>query len=117
MERSLGKAAIGSGQEIFPPCQASNTHDAFSDKLGMFDHVGGVADDARDEHLARGRLHILPHLPVVLVTRIGGLGHVGTDMHLEDDVGELLRFGERQTGEHALGVVVEGGSHARVIVG
>ena len=63
---------------------------AFGDQFGMLDHVGRVADDARNEDLSGRKLCVLPHLPLVLVTRIGPLDHVSPDFHLEDQIHDVL---------------------------
>src|SRR6516164_9946145 len=68
VERSLREAAIRSGEHVLASEEPGVADDALGNELGMLHHVGGVADDARDEHLARRQLHILPYLPFVLVT-------------------------------------------------
>src|SRR5262249_61683500 len=90
VDRSLREAPTRPRQHVLASEEPRVADDALGDELGMFHHVGGVADDTRDEHLARGQLHILPHLPFVLVTRIGALDHVGADVHLEDEVDDVL---------------------------
>src|SRR5215813_11458696 len=49
VKRSLGETAIGSGKKIFTSDQPRDAHDPFGDELRMFDHIGGMTDDARKE--------------------------------------------------------------------
>src|SRR6476646_3935928 len=57
----------------------------------MLDHIGRVADDARNEDLSGRKLCVLPHLPLVLVAWIGPLDHVSPDLHLEDQIHDVLK--------------------------
>ena len=50
--------------------------DALGDELRMLEHVGRVADDAGQDHLAVGQLLVLPHDPLVLVPGVRGLERV-----------------------------------------
>ena len=61
----------------------------------MLHHVGGVADDTGDQHLAGGQLDVAPHLPLVLVARIGALDHIGADANRQDEIDDVL---ERHVG-------------------
>src|SRR5260370_12971751 len=56
----------------------------------MLTPLGGGADPAWEEPLAFGQLHVLPYLPFVRVARIGPFDHVSTDLHLEDEVHDIL---------------------------
>ena len=76
-ERALGEAAIGAGDDVLAPDQPGEAHDALGHQLGMLDDVGGVADDAGDQHLARRQLDAFPHPPFMLVARIGALDDIG----------------------------------------
>ena len=60
------------------------------DELRMLDEVGGVPDDARDEHRALGQLHLLEDPPLVLVAGVGGLDRVARGADAEDDVDDVL---------------------------
>ena len=53
---------------------------------GMLDDVGGMADDPGDQHHILRQLHVRPHLPFMLMTRIGPLDHERADLQLEDQV-------------------------------
>ena len=59
----------------------------------MFDKVGGMADDARHQHLARWEFCLLPYAPLMLVPHVGSLEGIGLRLHLEDQVDDVL---ERQ---------------------
>ena len=71
IEWPLGETAIGSGKKIFTSDQPSDAHNPFGDELRMFDHIGGMTDDARNEQPACRQFGRFPHPPFVLVTRIG----------------------------------------------
>src|SRR5215470_7510543 len=62
IEGALGEAAIGADHYVLAPDEIGEAQRAFGDQLGMLDHVGGVADDAWDQHLALRQLCRLPHL-------------------------------------------------------
>ena len=66
-------------------------HDALGHQFGMLHHIGGVADDAGDEDRAFRQLHILPHLPLMFVARVGALDHEGARLDLEDLVDDLAQ--------------------------
>ena len=55
------------------PDTRGKPEEPLGDQLRMLDHVGAVAHDAWHENLARRELHVLPHLPFVLVARVGRL--------------------------------------------
>ena len=80
VERLLREAAVGAGDDVLAADQLGEPHDALGDQLGMLDDVGGVADDAGDQHRALRQLDVLPHLPLVLVARVGPLEHEGAGL-------------------------------------
>src|SRR6476619_3660831 len=57
----------------------------------MLDDVGGVADDSRNKLFTGRQFCALPHRPFVLVARIGLLDAVGADLHLEQQVDDVLQ--------------------------
>ena len=67
------------------PTTLGEAHDAVGDQLGMLDHVGGVTDHARDEHLALRQLDVLPDAPLVLVAHVGRLEGVRAGVDLEHE--------------------------------
>ena len=77
------------------PTSLRQPHDALGDQLRMLDDIGGVADDAGNEHLARRQFRALPHAPFVLVARIGAFDDEGADLHAEDEIDDVL---ERHVG-------------------
>src|SRR5215469_17569662 len=98
MERPLGEAAIGSGQEIFPPDQPGKPHDAFSHQFGMFDNVGGMADHARKEQSTGWQFCAFPDPPLMFVPRIGAFDDIGANLHAQyevDNVAERYVAGMR----------------------
>src|ERR1700704_141166 len=86
IERPLRKAAIGARNYVFTADGLGKTYDTLCNKLRMFHHIGGMADDAWNERLAGGQFHILPDLPFVLVSRIGALDHIGADVDAQDEI-------------------------------
>src|SRR5690349_9171047 len=95
MERPLGKAAIGSGNEIFTSDESRQPHDPFGDEFGMFDHIGGMADDARNEQAVRWQLGRFPHPPFMFMARIGALDDIGPDLHAQNQIDDVF---ERNVG-------------------
>jgi len=49
-----------------------------------------VSDDAGNENLAVRQLHVLPHLPFVLVPRVRGFERIGLRPNFEDEVNQRL---------------------------
>ena len=58
----------------------------------MLDQIGRLGDRARDEQRAFRELDALPHAPLVLVARIGGLERVGAGADLQHDVHDVLQL-------------------------
>ena len=67
IERPLRETAIRTGNHILASDKSGQPDDAFGDQFGMLDHVGRVADDARNEDLSGPKLCVLPQLPLVLM--------------------------------------------------
>ena len=70
-ERSLREAAVGAGEHVLAADDTGEADEALRDELGMLDDVGVVRDHARDQLLALGQRHLLPHPPLVLVPGVG----------------------------------------------
>src|SRR5882672_11268925 len=92
VERPLREATIRSRQHVLAPHEPRVTVDPFGNELGMLHHVGRVADDAGDQHLAFRQLHILPYPPLVLVAWIGAFDHIGPDLHLQDEIHDVFEW-------------------------
>ena len=56
----------------------------------MLDDVGCVTDNPGDEYLACRKLYMLPDVPLVFVTRIGGLNQIGAGAYSEKEVHDIL---------------------------
>ncbi len=69
--------AVRASDHVLPAHRLGEPGDPVGDEFRVLDHVGGVADHARDDDLARRELDVLPHLPLVLVPRVARLEHVG----------------------------------------
>src|SRR6516165_9875972 len=67
------EAAIRTGNNVLAAGNRSVAQDSVSDELRVFDEVGGMADDAWHQHLARRQLRLLPHAPLMLVAHVAGL--------------------------------------------
>jgi hypothetical protein len=50
-----------------------------------------VCDNAGNKNLAVGQLHVLPHLPFVLVSRVGCLERIGLRPNFEDEVNDPFK--------------------------
>ena len=74
---ATAEAAIGRCQHPLPSDDVGEAHDALGDELGVFDDIGGVADDTWQEQLGVGQPDLLPDLPFVLVADIAGLERIG----------------------------------------
>src|SRR5215468_7324289 len=71
VERALGKAAVGADHHVLAADEIGEAQRALGDQFGMLHYVGGMADDAGDQHLARRQFRRLPHLPFMLMAWIG----------------------------------------------
>src|SRR5262249_33073778 len=71
------EAAVDSGHDVLAPDHARIAGDALGHQLGMLDEVGGGVDHPGYQHLALGQVDFLPHLPLVLVPRVGPGDHEG----------------------------------------
>src|SRR6516165_1616361 len=90
---AAAEAAIGAGNDVFAAGDCGVTQDTVGDQLRVLDEVGGMADDAGHQHLARRQLRGLPNAPFMLVPHIGGLEGIGLRLHLKDQIDDVL---ERQ---------------------
>jgi hypothetical protein len=87
----LGESAVSAHQYIFSPDQAGIGHEAPGDQFGVLDDLGCIGDHAWDEERAVRELDLFPHLPFVLMTRIGGFHSVGARAHLQHDIDNVLQ--------------------------
>src|SRR5881397_2514998 len=83
------ETAVGGGDDALLSHEVGEARDALGHELGVLDHVGGVAHDARQDQLAVGQLHVLPHLPLVLVAHVAGLERVGAALDGQHDVDDV----------------------------
>ena len=65
--------AVRAGDHVLPAHGLRILHDPASNHFRMLQHIGLVGYHTGDHRLARGKLHIFPSLPFVLVLRIGCL--------------------------------------------
>ena len=64
----------------------------------MLDGVGDVSNDARNEHLAIRELGVLPDLPLMLVSWVGGLDGIGASTHLQHQIHDVPQGNIRGVG-------------------
>src|SRR5262249_23703309 len=86
-----GEAAVPPGDHVLPAHQLGVAHQALGDELGVFDDVARVRDHSGDEYLARGELHRLPEVVLMLVPRVGGLKGVGAGIHFQHHLDDVLQ--------------------------
>src|SRR5713101_3158755 len=79
------ETAVGRGDDPFLADKLHKAKDALGDELGVLDHVGGVADNPRQDQLAVGKLDVSPYLPFVLVADIAGLERIGAGVDGQHD--------------------------------
>ena len=84
------EAAVGAGDDIVAADQVGKTHYSFRHQLRMFDDVGGMTDNPRDEYFALRQFYLLPDVPLVFVARVGGLDQVGADPYLQQQTDDIL---------------------------
>src|SRR3954463_8809710 len=89
-KRRLGEAAIGAAHDILLTDDLGKPDNALRHQFRMFDNVGGVADDAGNQHLAGRELDRSPDHPFVLMARIGGLELIGAHVHLQHEIDDVL---------------------------
>ena len=83
------ETAVGGGDNPLLADKVDKAKDALADGLGVLDHIGGVADDPRQDQLAVGKLNVLPDLPLVLVADIAGLERIGTGVDGQHDIDDV----------------------------
>src|SRR6266576_636689 len=83
------EAAVGARHDIFATDDLGVAHEAVGDRLRMLDNVRRMADDAGNEHFARGQFNFLPHAPLMLVARIGGFDGNRVRFHFENEVDDV----------------------------
>src|SRR6267143_1308567 len=79
------EAAVGAAHHVLAADHTSEPDESLRHQLGMFDNVRVVRDNARNEHLARWQLHVLPKAPFVLVAGVRLLDRVIACRDLEHE--------------------------------
>ena len=57
----------------------------------MLHDIGGVGDHSGDEDLTVRQFAVLPYLPLMGMPGVGRFDAVGTRVHLEDDIHDVLQ--------------------------
>jgi hypothetical protein len=83
--------AVGPRNHVLPSHQVSVSHQAVRQQFRVLNEVGGVGYDTRDQNLALRELHVLPHLPLVLVAHVSSLDGEGLGMDLQYHVYGILQ--------------------------
>src|SRR5438094_1836529 len=86
---AAAETAVGGGDHALLADGVRESRDALGHELGMLDHVGRVTHDPGQDQLAVRKLHVLPYLPLVLVTHVGGLERVGATLDGQHDLGDV----------------------------
>ena len=76
------EAAVRAGNDVLATYQLCETRDALCHELWVLDDVGSVTDYPGNQNLSWRQLNLLPHAPLVLVTRIGGFNQIGSGADL-----------------------------------
>ncbi len=83
------QAAIGGCNYVVGADDVGESYDPLGHKVRVLDHVGGMADDAGNDHFAVRQFHVVPHGPLVFVAGIRRFEGVATSVdrqHYLDDV-------------------------------
>src|ERR1700730_10533210 len=86
---SAAEAAIGGGDDPLPADEVGEAGNPLADELEMLDHIGGVADDTRQDQLVVGKLDVLPDLPLVLMADVARLERVGAGVDGQHDIDDV----------------------------
>src|SRR5262245_58164034 len=89
-ERSLRKAAIGARDPVAASDEPGKPDDALRDQLGVLDDVGGMTDQAGNQHPALRQPDFLPDPPLVLVPRIRHLERIAADSYPQHEIHDVL---------------------------
>src|SRR5712671_7845991 len=90
--RRCRKAAVIAGDDVLATNGAREALDPLRHEFGMFDLVDAMRHHAWDENAIRRQLHFLPDLPLVLMTRIGGLDGKSLRVDLEHEIDVVPEF-------------------------
>src|SRR5262249_22676438 len=83
VHRPLGKPTVGPGHDSLSAHHASEVYNSLRHRFGMLDHCSGMRDDAGNEHLALGQLHVFPHAPLIRMAGVRCLHRVGLGLDPE----------------------------------
>src|SRR6476469_6823009 len=75
------EAAIGACDDVLAADYVGEPHDSVRHQLRMLQHVSSVADHARDDDLTIWQRCLLPHLPLVFVSRVASLDGIALRLH------------------------------------
>jgi len=89
--RPLSEAAIRPRQDILASNQGRELDNSLSNKFGMLDDVGRMANHARNQHLVCWKFDSLPHTPFVFMANIRGFDRVATDTEPQKQVDDVFQ--------------------------
>src|SRR5687767_12913920 len=95
VERALREAAVRTSNHVLAANELGQPDDPLRNEFRMLDHVGSVTDYAGNEQPALRQFHILPKLPLMLVTRIRAFEDIRSDLNAQDKIDNIL---ERHVG-------------------
>lgn len=90
IQRLGGKSAVRAGNDVFPANQLGETNDPLSDKLGVFDDITGMGDDAGAKDPAFRELYRLEHVILVFVSGVGRLEAERTGVYIQHKLDHVL---------------------------
>src|SRR5262245_65511899 len=88
---TLGEATVSTGNHVLSPDQPGIGRNAQGDEFRMLDEVRRMGDHTWDEDLAVRQLDVFPHLPLMLMARIGSFHTVGVSTYPQHDVHNVLQ--------------------------
>src|SRR5262245_13083122 len=85
------QAAVGAGDDVFPADEFSELNNPIGDQFGVFDQIGGVADDTRNQDLAGRKFHVAPDFVFMFVADIAGFDQVRLGVDTEHDIDDIAQ--------------------------
>src|SRR5919106_5423059 len=77
----VARAAVCTGDDPLAADPRGVVYESLGHQLRMLDPIGAVPDDAREQQLVFGQLDLLPHAPLVGVTRVRTFYRIGASPH------------------------------------
>src|SRR4249919_1809383 len=91
-DHATTEAAIGACDDVLAADYVGEPHDSVRHQLRMLQHVSSVADHARDDDLTIWQRCLLPHLPLVFVSRVASLDGIALRLYLKQQIDHVLEL-------------------------